>query len=95
MTEDGFGYQTYALAAHGPAALQPGAVEVLGVLPDDRASIKETIVYKMWRDYKSWPSQWAERTTSPIPVFNRACQRHSTFVASIERMCEPYDPGLA
>eukprot|EP00959_Pyramimonas_sp_CCMP1952_P094524 1977204-Pyramimonas_sp.AAC.1 len=95
MTEDGFEYQTYALAAHGLAALQPRAVEVLGVLPDDSASINEATVYNMCRDYKTWPSQGAEITTSPIPVFSRACQGHSTFAASIERMYVPYDPGLA
>eukprot|EP00959_Pyramimonas_sp_CCMP1952_P371596 7781143-Pyramimonas_sp.AAC.1 len=95
MTEDGFEYQTYALAAHNLAALQPGAAEVLGVLPDDSASISETTVYRMWCDCKTWPSQGAERTTSPIPVIYRACQGHSTFVVSIERMHVPYDPGLA
>eukprot|EP00959_Pyramimonas_sp_CCMP1952_P182499 3816259-Pyramimonas_sp.AAC.1 len=95
MTAGGFEYQTYALAAHGLAALQQGAVEVLGVLPEDSASISETTVYGMWCNYKAWPSQEAERATSPIPVFYRACQGHSTFVASIERMHVPYDPGLA
>ncbi len=93
MTEDGFEYQTYALAAHGLAALQPGAVEVLGVLPDDSASINETTVCRMWRDYKTWPSQGAERTAPPISVFYRACQGHSTFVASIKRVDVPYDPA--
>eukprot|EP00959_Pyramimonas_sp_CCMP1952_P363367 7609149-Pyramimonas_sp.AAC.1 len=29
----------------------------------------------------------------PIPIFYRACQGHSTFAASIERMYVPYDPG--
>eukprot|EP00959_Pyramimonas_sp_CCMP1952_P364172 7626018-Pyramimonas_sp.AAC.1 len=67
MTEDGFGYQTYALAARGLAALQPGTVEVLGVLPDGNASIKETAVHNMWREFKAWPVQGEERTKSPIP----------------------------
>eukprot|EP00959_Pyramimonas_sp_CCMP1952_P296604 6204719-Pyramimonas_sp.AAC.1 len=29
----------------------------------------------------------------PIPILYRACQGHSTFAASIERMYVPYDPG--
>eukprot|EP00959_Pyramimonas_sp_CCMP1952_P109079 2281313-Pyramimonas_sp.AAC.1 len=78
MGEGGFGYQTYALAAHGLAALQPGTVEVIGVLPDDSASIKETAVYIMWREFKAWPVQGEERTNSPITVFYRGCQGHFT-----------------
>eukprot|EP00959_Pyramimonas_sp_CCMP1952_P453794 9468827-Pyramimonas_sp.AAC.1 len=95
MTAGGFEYQTYALAAHGLAALQQGTAEVLGVRPDDSASISETTVYRMRRNYKARPSQEAERTTSPIPVSYRACQGHSAFVASSERRRVPYDPGLA
>eukprot|EP00959_Pyramimonas_sp_CCMP1952_P422908 8859003-Pyramimonas_sp.AAC.1 len=49
----------------------------------------------MWHGYKAWPSRGAERTNSPIPVFYRTCQGHSTFVASLEIMHVPYDPGLA
>eukprot|EP00959_Pyramimonas_sp_CCMP1952_P046038 961646-Pyramimonas_sp.AAC.1 len=95
MTADGFEYQTYALAAHGLAALQQGTAEVLRVLPEDSASTSETTVYGMWCNYTAWPSQEAERATSPTPVFYRACRGHSTVVASIERMCVPYVPGLA
>eukprot|EP00959_Pyramimonas_sp_CCMP1952_P104388 2181888-Pyramimonas_sp.AAC.1 len=29
----------------------------------------------------------------PMPIFYRACQGHSTFTASIERMYVPCDPG--
>eukprot|EP00959_Pyramimonas_sp_CCMP1952_P205374 4294999-Pyramimonas_sp.AAC.1 len=87
--------QTVALAAHGLAALQPGTVEVVGVLPEDPASIKETSVHKLWHDFKAWPLLGGERAKCPVPVFYRACQGHSTLVASIERMYAPYDLGLA
>eukprot|EP00959_Pyramimonas_sp_CCMP1952_P045785 956779-Pyramimonas_sp.AAC.1 len=74
MTADGFDYQTYALAAHGLAALQQGTVEVLGVLPDDSASISETTAHIMWRNYKAWPSQEDEDYLS-----------HSCFLSSVPR----------
>eukprot|EP00959_Pyramimonas_sp_CCMP1952_P087156 1823565-Pyramimonas_sp.AAC.1 len=95
MHDDGYEHQTVALAAHGLAALQPGTVEVLGVLPDDLACIKETRVYEQWHDFKSWPLHMDERASCPVPVFYSARQGHSMFVASIERMYAPYDPGLA
>eukprot|EP00959_Pyramimonas_sp_CCMP1952_P082020 1713614-Pyramimonas_sp.AAC.1 len=47
----------------------------------------------MWTQYKACPSQERERSEIAIPIFYRACQGHSTFVASIERMCVPCDPG--
>eukprot|EP00959_Pyramimonas_sp_CCMP1952_P352155 7378552-Pyramimonas_sp.AAC.1 len=58
-----------------------------GALPENDASIKETVVYELWRDFKAWPLQGDERTKCPIPVFYRACQGDSTCVASIERVC--------
>eukprot|EP00959_Pyramimonas_sp_CCMP1952_P151188 3163945-Pyramimonas_sp.AAC.2 len=73
MGEDGFDCQTCALAAHYLSALQPGTVEVLGVLPEDVASMKEIVVYEWWRDFKAWPLQGDERTKCPIPLRGCAC----------------------
>eukprot|EP00959_Pyramimonas_sp_CCMP1952_P060204 1257796-Pyramimonas_sp.AAC.1 len=49
----------------------------------------------MSQNYKACPSQIKERSAVGIPVFYHACQGHSSFVASIERMNVPYDPGRA
>eukprot|EP00959_Pyramimonas_sp_CCMP1952_P431927 9045665-Pyramimonas_sp.AAC.1 len=95
MHEDGYEHPTGALAAHGLAALQPGTAEVPGVLPDDLACINDARVNEQWHDFKSWPIYADERSKCPAPVFYRACQGHSMFVACIERMCVPYAPGLA
>eukprot|EP00959_Pyramimonas_sp_CCMP1952_P240328 5022262-Pyramimonas_sp.AAC.1 len=89
MDEDGYTFQTYALAAHGLAALQPGTVEVLGVLPVDVANIKKASVHTLWRDFRAWSLQGEQRANCPIPVFYPACRGHSTFVAPIEKMCAP------
>eukprot|EP00959_Pyramimonas_sp_CCMP1952_P105350 2202244-Pyramimonas_sp.AAC.1 len=67
QAEDGFSYQSHALAAHGMAALQPETVEVLGVLPADSDDISGTSVYSMWQNYKAWPSQTRERSAVAIP----------------------------
>eukprot|EP00959_Pyramimonas_sp_CCMP1952_P230345 4815586-Pyramimonas_sp.AAC.1 len=37
----------------------------------------------------------AERACRPMPVFFRACQGHSCFAHSIERMYSPCESGMA
>eukprot|EP00959_Pyramimonas_sp_CCMP1952_P112648 2355016-Pyramimonas_sp.AAC.1 len=66
---------------------------MLGIRPKGGNDIIGTSVHKMWTQYKACPSQEKERSGVAIPVFYRACQGHLTFVASIERMYVPYDPG--
>eukprot|EP00959_Pyramimonas_sp_CCMP1952_P329922 6907861-Pyramimonas_sp.AAC.1 len=95
MQEDGYEYQAVALAAHGLAALQPGTVEILGIPSIALACISDTRLHIHQRDFMSWPDNTGGRHRCPIPIFYRACQGHSTFVASIERTYAPYDPGLA
>eukprot|EP00959_Pyramimonas_sp_CCMP1952_P465799 9488939-Pyramimonas_sp.AAC.1 len=78
-------------------------MESLGILPKDSDKIVGTSVHNMWTQYKECPSHdivlmecghdMRDGRDTAIPVFYRTCQGHSTFVASIERMYVPYDPG--
>eukprot|EP00959_Pyramimonas_sp_CCMP1952_P198662 4155358-Pyramimonas_sp.AAC.1 len=90
---DGFTFQSYALAAHSLAALPSGTVEVLGIFPNDSPKIVGTQINAMWEQHKGGSLQEENGREMPMPMFYRACQGHSTFVASVERMYVPCDPG--
>eukprot|EP00959_Pyramimonas_sp_CCMP1952_P225552 4716630-Pyramimonas_sp.AAC.2 len=77
MCEDGYKHQAVALAVHGLAALQPGAVEVLGIQAGAIACLGDATLYTRWRDFLSWPDTTGGRSACPIPIFYRACQGHS------------------
>ena len=93
MRADGYAYETMALAVHGLAAAQPGALEVLGLRASDAHLLAGTELGGLHEAFLHWPVKG--RADRPIPVFFRACQGHSVYAADIERMYAPYDPGLA
>ena len=88
MISDGLTYKTAALVMHGLATLRPGAIEVLGVPVPDAACVQGTSYCDIWKQ-----SVGGLLNSDPVafPVFLRATQRHTTYIAKIDRMFAPYD----
>ena len=103
MTEDGYTFETVALAVHALTALPFGTVDVLGLRPTDFNCLQDSRLAREWGAFRSAEppasagdaSRTIDRHFLPIPVYYRACQGHSLSMLCIERMYVPYEWNLA
>eukprot|EP00959_Pyramimonas_sp_CCMP1952_P061411 1283260-Pyramimonas_sp.AAC.1 len=72
LYDDGFAFQSCALAAHGLAALPAGTIEVPGIFPKDSPKIAGALIHALWDKHNTRSLQEINGREMPIPIFYRA-----------------------